>query len=391
MRNQFRRKEHEMLPKGEKMMKKKRFLRIIILTAATAFLTSCSYLRTTKTIPEKEGEPETLTVSNSGENEIKVDPKKEVTKLSDGVSAVLFDGNDGFESFLLQGGASTDEEVAEFLTHNLTFGIDGITFKTPRFGCSSISVKNSDGEALFGRNFDWKESQAMVVTNKTENGYSSVSTVNMDFLGSVGSVLRTLPEKATTIAALYAPVDGMNEKGLCVAVLMIEDSDSINQQTEKADITTTTAVRLLLNKAANVEEAISLLKQYDLHSSMGLMVHFALADSQGRSVIVEYVNNEMIVTETPVATNFYLADSEKNGIGSAQSHIRYEILMERLTKTPVMSMAEVRDALDSVSKDDFGEFESTEWSIVYNQLTREIRYYHREDYKTSYIFMLDED
>lgn len=372
-------------------MKKKRFLRIIILTAATAFLTSCSYLRTTKPTQEKEEETETLTESDSGENEIMVVSKKEVTKLNDGLSAVLYDGNDGFDAFLLQGGASTDEEVAEFLTNNLTLGIDGITFKTPRFGCSSLAVKNPEGDALFGRNFDWKESQAMVVTNKPENGYSSISTVNMDFLGSVDSVLRKLPEKATTIAALYAPVDGMNEKGLCVAVLMIEDSDAINQQTEKADITTTTAVRLLLNKAANVEEAISLLKQYDLHSSMGLMVHFALADSQGRSVIVEYVNNEMIVTETPVATNFYLSEGEKNGIGSEQSHTRYEILMEQLEKTPVMSMAKVRDALDSVSKDNFGEFESTEWSIVYNQLTREIRYYHREDYKTSYIFMLDED
>ena len=29
-------------------------------------------------------------------------------------------------------------------------------------------------------------------------------------------------------------------------------------------------------------------------------------------------------------------------------------------------MDQVRDALDSVSKDNFGEFESTEWSIVFN-------------------------
>ena len=50
-----------------------------------------------------------------------------------------------------------------------------------------------------------------------------------------------------------------------------------------------------------------------------------------------------------------------------------------------MTETEVRDALDSVSKDNFGEFESTEWSIVMNQETKELIYYHREDYKTAYV------
>ena len=89
-----------------------------------------------------------------------------------------------------------------------------------------------------------------------------------------------------TLAALYAPLDGMNEAGLAVSVNLIEDSDNIEQDTDKPDITTTTAIRLLLDKAANVDEALDLLRQYDLHSSMGMMIHFALADSAGRSVAV---------------------------------------------------------------------------------------------------------
>ena len=50
----------------------------------------------------------------------------------------------------------------------------------------------------------------------------------------------------------------------------------------------------------------------------------------------------------------------------------------------------VRDALDSVSKDNFGEFESTEWSIVFNLEQREARYYHRENYEKSYQFQINE-
>ncbi len=39
------------------------------------------------------------------------------------------------------------------------------------------------------------------------------------------------------------------------------------------------AIRLLLDKATDVEEALKLLRQYDFHSSMGMMVHLDLADA----------------------------------------------------------------------------------------------------------------
>ena len=76
-------------------------------------------------------------------------------------------------------------------------------------------------------------------------------------------------------------MDGMNEKGLCVAVLVIQDSPGFRQDTGKPDLTTTTAVRLLLDKASDVEEALELLSRYDMHASSGMMVHFALADVSG--------------------------------------------------------------------------------------------------------------
>ncbi|RHR26275.1 linear amide C-N hydrolase [Clostridium sp. AF19-22AC] len=157
----------------------------------------------------------------------------------------------------------------------------------------------------------------------------------------------------------------------------------------KPDITTTTAIRLLLDKAANVEEALVLLSQYDLHASMGMMVHLALSDVEGRSVVVEYVNNEMVVTETPIVTNFYLAEGEKYGIGTSQSHTRYDILNKALTEQETMTETGLRDALDSVSKDNFGEFESTEWSIVMNQETKELTYYHRENYDQGYTLSVE--
>ncbi len=323
-----------------------------------------------------------------------ISPTSEIIELEDGLSAVRYDGDYGFDDFLSQGGASSDAEVVAYLAENLLSGLDLGDLWGDVFGCSTIAVQSPQGNAQFGRNFDWQNCAAMVVEAHPENGYASLSTVNMDFItqnvgsGMVGMALNL--NEVKTLAALYAPLDGMNEAGLAVSVNMIQDSAAIEQHTDKPDITTTTAIRLLLDKAGSVEEALELLGQYDLHSSMGMMIHFAIADSTGRSVAVEYVNNEMIVTETPVLTNFYLAEGEKQGIGTEQSHKRYDILSSQLEETPHMEMEDVRDALDSVSKDNFGEFESTEWSIVMNLSDGEARYYHRENYGRNYTFRLEQ-
>ncbi len=316
----------------------------------------------------------------------------EIRELENGLSAVKYEGDYAFDAFLSAGGASSDREVIGFLAENLLSGMN-IGFSQESFGCSTISVKSENGDFLFGRNFDWNSCNAMVVAAYPENGYASISTVNMDFVsqgaggGITGMALQM--DQVKVLAALYAPLDGMNEKGFAVSVNMIQDGADISQDSDRPDITTTTAIRLLLDKAADVDEAFALLEQYDMHASMGMMVHFALADNSGRSVAVEYIGNEMVVTETPVVTNFYLAEGEKHGIGTEQSHERYEILMGLLDESERMDRTGVRDALDRVSKDNFGEFESTEWSIVFNQADGQAVYYHRENYGKGYAFTIE--
>ena len=312
-----------------------------------------------------------------------------ITELESGFSAVRFEGNDGFDAFLDQGGAESDREVLQFLTGTMLGSAEGLSFEGDAFGCSTISVENTEGGYYFGRNFDWNQCDALAVLSYPENGYASFSTVNMDFIRQgAGYASSFLSDEILTIAALYAPLDGMNEKGLCVSVNMIQDGDTIFQNTEKPDITTTTAIRMLLNQAADVEEALKLLGQYDFHASMGYMVHLAIADSTGKSVAVEYIDNEMNVIETPILTNFYLSEGEKNGIGTSQSHTRFEMLEQTLEEKPAMDSRQVRDALSSVSKGNFGEFESTEWSVVFDQSALTAEYYHREDYSKSYAFTL---
>lgn len=373
-------------------------IRLVLLVLFTTLAVGCSTVDNTsadeQSAPFQESTSEvnneSMSTNSTAQPEkpvFSIKLTEQIKQLESGLSAVKYEGNYGFEEFLATGGASSDSDVVKFLSKRFLSGRN-ISFGEMSFGCSTISVKSENGGYLFGRNFDWNACDALIVYSVPQNDYASISTVNTDFINMAGMRLSSLPDNIQAMIAMYAPLDGMNEKGLAVSVNMIQDSATISQNTNKPDITTTTAIRLLLNKAADVDEALELLRQYDMHASMGFMTHLAISDNSGKSVVVEYVNNEMKVVETPVVTNFYLVEGSKHGIGTAQSHERYDILMNALGEKNTMNMNDVRDALSSVSKKNFGEFESTEWSIVFNQSTGEVHYYHRENYDKSYIFSI---
>ena len=63
-------------------------------------------------------------------------------------------------------------------------------------------------QRIFGRNFDLTYSPALVVETAPDNGYRSISTVNLAFLGFGEDKLPdTWKQKLITLAAPYAPLD----------------------------------------------------------------------------------------------------------------------------------------------------------------------------------------
>ena len=318
-----------------------------------------------------------------------------IEKLEDGLYSMEYKGDYGFDEFLAQGGAASDGEVADYLVSFLSHGFYKMEsdVQTGEFGCSTICTRDEDGIVLFGRNYDWAECQTMIVHTVPDGGYESISTCCLDFLGFDEGYTPdgSMVERMQTLAAIYVPLDGMNEKGLMVADLMAGDNESTHQQTEKPDLTTTTAIRLLLDKAATVDEAVALLSQYDMNSSIDSAHHFSIADASGKSVVVEYVDGQMLVAETKVVTNHYLADCKKQGVGSEQSHLRFDTLAAYTGSAGDM---DVRDMLEAVAQKNYpqteGSYEKTMWSIVYCPEGRCADFYFAENYEHSYGLMLQE-
>lgn len=296
-----------------------------------------------------------------------------------------YHGDYGFDEFL-KIGASTDRELVDFIIKELTHGIP-LKFELPDLGCSTFVSKNSEGDTVFGRNFDMYDSPALLVKTTPKNGYRSLSMVNLAYVGYNSENLPIkVKNRILALTAPYVPLDGINEKGLAISVMLI-DTEPTNQQTEKVDITTTTAIRLVLDKAATTNEAIELLKKYDMHSSANSCYHFLIADKNGDSAVVEYVNNEIsILPGEKISTNFLLTPGEYDfGAG----YDRFEIIETELEKVNGITdnAMDILNACKQLEKPD--KRSSTQWSCVYNLDDLNVDVSIKMDYDKIYSFSLN--
>jgi predicted choloylglycine hydrolase len=300
-----------------------------------------------------------------------------------------------FDDFL-DVGASNDKELIQFVISKLLKGIPAKINETD-LSCSTFKADTPNGEFVFGRNFDMDYSPSMLVHTKPDGGYESISMVNLAFLGYTEEHMPNgFFSSIAALAAPYAPLDGINEKGLSVGILLLPDK-ATDQKTDKIDITSTTAIRLLLDRAATVDEAIALLKKYDMHDSGDACYHYQIADANGKSAVVEYVDNVIQVlnaeTNYQACTNFYLSTGKKHGIGEGQD--RYETLMTTLQKqNGIVSVKDAMNLLESVKLLDSLDEKSrilynTQWSSVYNNTQKSLDICIGMKYDNVYHFSVD--
>ena len=215
----------------------------------------------------------------------------------DGAVYTMHVGGDFYlDDFVDQGGVKSDSELIDFVTGKITKGLLQINISDPEIGCSSFTAKTPEGDVLFGRNYDFSKTNTMIVfTEANEGRHASISSVDLQFLGiDVSKNLGGLMDKVTCLAATYAPLDGVNDAGVSCGIYMTyqggEKTVATNQNTDKPDFTSTTLLRLILDYADDVDEAVAIASAYDLHDSAGTSYHYMVADASGRSAILEWAS-----------------------------------------------------------------------------------------------------
>lgn len=304
--------------------------------------------------------------------------------------------NDYFFDDFLESGATTDAELQNFIMKKLLHGLP-IDFTLPDYGCSSFTATTSQEEHTFARNLDIEFAPIMVVKTYPKNAYSSVSMVNLSALGfSMTYAPSGFMNKCLLLAAPYIPFDGMNEKGVAICVNMV-NGGAIQQNTEKIDITTTTLIRLVLDKAKDVDEAIELIKKYDLHDSTGGPYHFQIADKSGKSVIVEYYENEIQVIESEnnyqIMTNHTLNNLENGESTFNETYKRYDTINNTLSQTNgVLSVENSINLLQEVKlhwgSSENGDEGGALYSVVYNLDKLELQFVYKSNMEKIYRFSL---
>lgn len=299
-----------------------------------------------------------------------------LTKLDEyGMFSMTYYGDYGFDEFL-KTGAKSDQDIEAFVTKRLLKGIP-IDLNVTDAGCTAFVIPDENGHVLYGRNFDFDYAPSMQLYTKPDDGYASVSTVNLAFAGYSADYLPDGVSLSSflTLAAPYLPFDGMNEKGVTMALLAVPEVQ-LSDDPNKVTLNTTTAIRLVLDKAATIDEAVALLRQYNLYFSGDVDCHFLIADATGASVLVEFWDGELQTTYPDagnayqIATNFIAYNGMNKGEGGNEFE-RYDAVQtaiiqnnNRLSKQDALALLQ---NVGCYSKDGSN---ALQWTVLYDLTDR---------------------
>lgn len=207
------------------------------------------------------------------------------------------------DKFVQQGGVSSDSALINFITSNITKGLMKVSIGESDVNCSAFMAKTQTNDVVFARNYDFdKTNVCMTICDNPGNGrYKSFSTVDLNYVGmDTESDVTGLMNKITCFAAAYAPLDGMNEKGLSCGIFMsyqgndtsLNESGTVatdQKDPSKPNFTSTTMQRMILDYCATVDEAVEMISGYNLHDSAKSSFHYMIADATGKSAILEWL------------------------------------------------------------------------------------------------------
>ncbi len=251
------------------------------------------------------------------------------------------------------------------------------------YACSCFSAFGDENQAVFGRNFDWYYHPVLILFTKPSTGYNSVSIVDIAYLG-FDAQHSPLEDPQALLQAPYIPFDGMNEMGFAVGMMSVAHAEG-GEDPHKTTIGSLELMRLMLDYAGSVEEAILLIQDFNVDFD-DIPVHYMIADKGGHSAVIEYIDGEPLVIRNEqawqVSTNFLITEAP------VTSCWRYNLLEDALQHSNgILDGATGMGLLERVSQ--HGDF-STRWSTVYDLTHNKLQVVIGGDFNEIYKFSLED-
>jgi hypothetical protein len=252
------------------------------------------------------------------------------------------------------------------------------------WACSLFAALGDADNALYGRNFDWEYSPALLLFTYPPDGYASVSMVDIGYMldQSTALALTDLPlvERKRLLELPYWPFDGMNEHGLVVGMAAVPGTD-VPYDPGKETLGSLGVIREMLDHASDVNEALAIMQTYNVDMSGGPHIHYLIADALGQAVLVEFDQGQTFVFDRQdlwhLATNFLRARASNE----LEQCRRYDTMYERLISSAgQLSAPDAMELLSQVAQD------HTQWSVVYEMSTGSVNVVVGREYDEVYTF-----
>jgi hypothetical protein len=257
------------------------------------------------------------------------------------------------------------------------------------WACSLFAALGDEDGILYGRNFDWEYSPALLLFTGPPDGYASASMVDIAYLGFGGAEAQgltdlSLAEREGMLRAPFLPFDGFNEQGLAIGMAAVPPGN-MRPDPDKETLDSLMVMREILDHASTVDEAVAILQNHNIDMGGGPPLHYLVADASGRAALVEFYQGEVVVmvNKAPwhLATNFLCAaagDSVEGVCG------RYDKISERLEEARGrLSAQDGLALLAEVSQD------GTQWSVIYEMSVGGVTVAMGRQYEVIHKFHLD--
>lgn len=230
---------------------------------------------------------------------------------------------------------------------------------------------NSTAERfVVAKNFDWDLGHGLLMVNKQNFQkvalYAKTTDMPLMWTSKYGSI--TFNQLGREL-----PYGGMNEKGLVIEILWLNQTEYPPQIPEVMEANESQWVQSMLDRAQTVEEMVILSKEFQINSRHG-KVHYFACDSTSACAVFEYLKGKLVISRMDnksdvkaISNNSYkesvsaLKGSKKfpEDPSSLSRFIRAATLVKRPKNSEALVPATFK-ILDSVSDDE------TKWSIVYD-------------------------
>ena len=251
---------------------------------------------------------------------------------------------------------------------------------SPARPCSTFQL-TGPGLVLFGRNYDWQFSDALILVNKRAMGKTSYPR-----RGDPGRPAQWVSKYGSLTFNVYGrefPTGGMNSAGLVVECMALYET-AYPPPDERAYVASDSIWRqYILDNCATVEEALATLEQVRLAPLRGVLgTHMLVSDARGDCAVLEFLDQRAVIHQGPALPVHVLTNSPyeqslhhlQQGTDAVwdpgDSTIRFKRVARMIRDyRPASLEAGVGFAfkvLEAVAAD------RTQWRIVYDQVGRRV-------------------